>query len=78
MVAPSAEDILLTCSPDVADEHGPTRRNLLVEGRYLCRREGIERKGAGNDLTLVEALAPAERADLAAMRSQEGAPSGGA
>ena len=56
---------MLTCSPEVADEHGPTRRNLLVGGGYLCRREGIERKGAGNDLTLEEALPPEERADLA-------------
>jgi hypothetical protein len=47
---------------------------LLVGGGYLCRWEGIERKDAGeNDLTLVETLAPAERADLAAMRSREGA-----
>ena len=54
------------------------RRTCSFGGRYLCRREGIEREDAGNVSRSWKALALAERADLAARQSREGGGLGGA
>jgi hypothetical protein len=52
--------------------------NLLVGGENLCRREGIERRDAGDDLTLVEGARTRGKGRSSAMESRKGAPSGGA
>jgi hypothetical protein len=46
--------------------------NLLVGGRYLCRREGIEGKGCGGTITLVKRARTRGMGRSSAMESREG------
>ena len=46
--------------------------NLLIGGRCPCRREGIERRDAGTDLTPVEGAHTRGKGRSSVMESREG------